>query len=326
MKYSISLSFILIMAVSFYSHATGRYAEVSNAPKSVSVGLMVLDVHQIDNIEESITGEFVLFMRWKDTSLCVPGQQEVIRISFEEAGAPQVQVKNLQEIQTFSKRTVEVSPQGIATFRHRFIGHIRQQFDFKRFPFDVQDWVITLFYSGVSEFRFVPDQEYQGLMDANNPSISSWQIDYLGQKASLITNFGFPIQALEITYILRRDPVFYIWKVVIPIVLVVLMSWSVFWINPTNISAQLTVSVTAILTLIAFQFSVAQLMPPLPYLTKLDKFTTGADIFVFLAFVETIITSYSEDHHRLKVAVAIDYYSRFIFPIAFAVFVAITLW
>ena len=44
---------------------------------------------------------------------------------------------------------------------------------------------------------------------------------------------------MKIQYDLKRRSDFYIWKVVVPMLLVVLMSWSVFWIDPVNIGAQL---------------------------------------------------------------------------------------
>jgi cadmium resistance protein CadD (predicted permease) len=67
-------------------------------------------------------------------------------------------------------------------------------------------------------------------------------------------------------------------------------------------------------------------MPPLPYLTKLDRFTIGADIFVFLAFVETIVTSHYENRGKINTAVVIDHYAKFIFPAAFILFTIVCLW
>jgi hypothetical protein len=101
------------------------------------------------------------------------------------------------------------------------------------------------------------------------------------------------------------------------------MSWGAFWISPEEISSQLTVSVTAILTLIALQFSVSQLVPPLSYLTYLDKFSAGANFFVFLAFLESIVTSYQAEAGRRQLSRRIDRFSRICFPLAFILFLLI---
>jgi hypothetical protein len=297
----------------------------SEQPDSVSVGLRILDIRKVDDRRESIQGEFIFYLSWTDTSLTQPGQKDDIRISLEEANAPMVLVRNLEELEEFRTPLVQVSPQGRATYRHRYVGTIRQSFDFQRFPFDRQTWAITLFNAETGNFRMVPEPNQLGLLTVDSLSVTNWQVQYEGYQSRMLYEFNIPVQTLELTFSLKRNPVFIIWKVMVPIVLVVFMSWSVFWINPTNISAQLTVSVTAILTLVAFQFSVAQLMPPLAYLTKLDWFTIGSDIFVFLAFVETIITSYQENKNRLKVSETIDFYARFLFPLAFGVFLLLTL-
>ena len=156
-------------------------------------------------------------------------------------------------------------------------------------------------------------------------TIPDWRVNYVGQTVRELDEFDFPVRTMEIQYNLKRRSDFYIWKVVVPMLLVVLMSWSVFWIDPVNIGAQLTVSVTAILTLIAFQFSVAQLLPPLPYLTALDKFTIGTDFLVFLAFLETIITSFLIDKGHERPADRMDYLARFVFPVMFVLLIIFTL-
>ena len=45
---------------------------------------------------------------------------------------------------------------------------------------------------------------------------------------------------------------FYIWKVMIPLVLIVFMSWTVFWIDPVHVAAQIGVATTSMLTFIAY--------------------------------------------------------------------------
>ena len=56
------------------------------------------------------------------------------------------------------------------------------------------------------------------------------------------------------------------------------MSWAVFWINPRYLPAQVGVSTSAVLTLIAFQFSLGYLLPKVSYLTRADRFVMGFGI------------------------------------------------
>ena len=66
----------------------------------------------------------------------------------------------------------------------------------------------------------------------------------------------------------------------------VFLSWAVFWIEADDLSNQIQVAVTTILTVIAFAFAISATMPRLPYLTYIDAFFLECYIYVFLAVVE----------------------------------------
>ena len=53
--------------------------------------------------------------------------------------------------------------------------------------------------------------------------------------------------------------------------LIVMMSWVVFWIDPAKFGPQIGLSVTAMLTLIAFQFTLTTSLPKVGYFTVLDQ-------------------------------------------------------
>jgi hypothetical protein len=105
---------------------------------------------------------------------------------------------------------------------------------------------------------------------------------------------------------------------IMPLSLIVLMSWIVFWLDPSRVDAQVGLAATAILTLIAFRFSIENLLPPVSYLTRLDYFLTGCTWLVFLAMLEVVITARLVNDERLAPARRIDRWSRGIFPVLFA--------
>jgi len=68
------------------------------------------------------------------------------------------------------------------------------------------------------------------------------------------------------------------------------MSCTIFRVDPEKIEAQLTVSSTSILSLIAFLFPLSYIIPEIPYLTKMDIFLYITHVLVFLALVESVST------------------------------------
>jgi len=97
------------------------------------------------------------------------------------------------------------------------------------------------------------------------------------------------------------------------------MSWTVFWIDPTLGSSQISVAVTSMLTLIAYRFAIGADVPKLPYLTVLDWFILLGSVLVFLSLIEVMVTTRLALNDRVKTARALDRHARWAFPLAFAI-------
>jgi hypothetical protein len=106
-----------------------------------------------------------------------------------------------------------------------------------------------------------------------------------------------------------------------PMFLIVFMSWTVFWIPSAQIGPQIGLSVTSMLTLIAYRFAIGDIVPNVDYLTRFDKFVFGSTLLIFIALVESVTTGSLSVKDRGDFAEKIDLYSRFIFPSAFIVIV-----
>jgi hypothetical protein len=75
------------------------------------------------------------------------------------------------------------------------------------------------------------------------------------------------------------------------------------------------------LTLIAFQFAMASILPKISYFTILDKFITGSAVLVFLALLESLTTSFLVSRKKTELALRIDNVCRIGFPLTFVLMV-----
>ncbi len=113
---------------------------------------------------------------------------------------------------------------------------------------------------------------------------------------------------------------FYLWKVILPLVLMVVLSWSVFWIEARDLSNQVQIAVTTLLTVIAFAFAISATMPLVPYLTYIDAFFLTCYVFVFLAFVELMAVHLAHRRERATdLGIRIQKFARWAVPAAFIV-------
>ena len=75
---------------------------------------------------------------------------------------------------------------------------------------------------------------------------------------------------LRLDLIIERKHGYYIFKVIIPIILILLICWGSVWIDPKEIESRLTITIVCLLSLIAYNFVIDAELPKLAYLTVMD--------------------------------------------------------
>ena len=299
-----------------------------NSPTQVSVGIWIVDISKIDSAEQSFTAEVAVVLRWKDPRLAHTGNG-VVRYPLEQIWHPRVGIVN--ETNSVSRKmpdSVEVDPDGMVTYRQRYVGAFTQPLRLQSFPFDRQTFRVQLVavrYQS-NEVMFVPDQVWirDGLKEAGgiSPSVTlpDWTIEKWELKPlvyALAPHHQYSSYAFEFTA--SRNVQYYLLKVILPLVLIVMMSWAVFWIDPVTSNSQISVAVTSMLTLIAYRFAVDSQLPRLPYMTRLDAFILTSTLLVFFSLIEVLVTTILDNNQQTERAKRIDRYCRAIFPVIFVV-------
>ena len=123
----------------------------------------------------------------------------------------------------------------------------------------------------------------------------------------------------------RRED-YYIYQVIVPLVLIVMMSWIVFWIDPKESGTQINVAITTMLTLIAYRFAVGIDLPKVDYMTRLDFFILGSTLMIFATLLQAVVTTSMAKSSKLFEARQIDLWCRWIFPVGFILLVLESLW
>jgi len=115
----------------------------------------------------------------------------------------------------------------------------------------------------------------------------------------------------------RREVGYYVWKLFVPLGLIVFMAWTVFFIGHDQMGPRIGISTASIFTLIAFQFSLGRVLPPISYLTRADAFVLGSSVLVYLALAETIFSGKLNVGGRVELAQRIDRHARWIYAALF---------
>jgi len=292
-------------------------------PTVVGVTAWLADISEINSATQSLSADLVLLFRWKDPGLAHTEPSPKV-FEIDAVWHPTWMIANPGErfVLTMPDKVV-VAPDGEAFHRQRLLASFHQRLNLSRFPFDRTDFKIHIVAPGQTpqDIAFVPDEKSirNGLACAvgrtPDPTMQDWKIAGLQAKAEPYTLMpGLAIAGYVIAIDAWRLPQHYLAKVFLPLLLIVLMSWSVFWIDPTLGASQISVAVTSMLTLIAYRFAIGNEVPKLPYLTLLDAFIMLATILVFLSLIEVVITARLAANGKVEPARMIDRVCRWVFP------------
>jgi uncharacterized protein YhhL (DUF1145 family) len=94
------------------------------------------------------------------------------------------------------------------------------------------------------------------------------------------------------------------------------MSWAPRWVNPTQIGANIGISTTSFLTLIAYLFAIQNVLPPVSYLTRMDQFILLSIVMVFIGLLHTVVIAALVKKDVTKSIQMTERWSRAIYPLA----------
>ena len=297
-----------------------------SGPTRVEIAAWFADIWQFDSATQSFSASLVLVIRWYDPALAHAGPG-VRTYPIGQVWHPQWLIINEGAAmkRTFQE-TVNVTPNGDVIYRQRLIGSFQQPLNLRRFPFDQAVFRVELVVTNArpGEIELGPAASAvaaglpQGVGHAQPLTIQDWVVTSVGAGPNSYTlTPGNELVGYGIEFAASRRPQHYLLKVILPLLLILFMSWAVFWIDPTMGASQISVAVTSVLTLIAYRFAIGNEVPKLPYLTLLDSLILLATILVFLSLVEVIATTALSINNRIETARAVDRYARWAFPLTF---------
>lgn len=283
----------------------------------IDVGVLVVELLRIDDVDQSFEAVVIVRLSWRDPRLASDSEGPR-SLPLDEVWTPRFVISN--EIQTRKqfRDMVQVQPDGTVVYMQRFAGRYYSPLDLREFPFDTQLLRLRITFPDFepASLEPKPDVQYTGML--GGPSGSQWSIGTPELRSDPIEPLANVRRASALlTFQVERKANYYLWKIIAPMVLIVLMSWTVFYINPENVGTQLGIATSSMLTLIAYRFILGGLLPRVSYLTELDLFIFGSTLIVFLALLVVVLIDYLARANRPVVARRVELGARFAFPFTF---------
>jgi len=299
-------------------------------PVKIEGGVYFLNLVSVDEKAQTFTADIYLNICWKDTRLAskLKNGEAAIPAVYIEAAAeeklkeiwwPHLEFVNASQ-PDITNRYISIQPDGTVNYQLGLTAEFRGKFNFHTFPFDRQDLPVRIqsFLFEKDVVIFVPDKRKIGV--SQDASYDDLQFD--GVTVRAVENL-LNLQAgnehyseLEATLHVKRNFDHYIWQVMLPLLLILSISWSVFFIPSDAVGDRISISLTCLLAGIAFQFAVTANLPSISYTTVLDRVFTLSYLCIAFGVAVSVIENawHRKDKackHRLNKA------ARWMMPLLF---------
>lgn len=298
-------------------------------PTEVKIAIYVIDIDEVNTAAQSFAGSVYVIASWKNPFLRHKGPGPMQR-GLMEIWNPRLIIIGQQNVWRSYPEFVEISPEGEVVYRQKFWGNFSQPMELHDFPMDQQDLTIHIVTAGLSEqdITMVPmmdgDIEMSDIAETfSMPDfvVTQWQAEtkpYYPHKGRTGTS-GYQ---MKIT--VKRAPTYYVLKVIVPLCLIVIMSWLPRWIDPEQIGTNIGIATTAFLTLVAYLFAITVLLPKVSYVTRIDRFILLSTLLVFVGLLQTVWHARLIRKERKALVDRLDIWSRMVYPLLLLLVLAVS--
>jgi hypothetical protein len=301
-------------------------------PVLVRAGFELNDVNEIDDGSETFEFSGVVTLEWQDRRQAfdpvAAGVQEKVfqgAYQFDEISPgwyPQLVLVNEAGLYQTSGVVLRVRPDGTSTLIQTLNAVAEAEFDMRLFPFDSQRLEAVFEVLGFDRdevLLHVEAAESGG--SASHVHVPQWQIKGVSRSVRDRTAPYAGSLGVSSAFVVSIDATRKSWYerrlIVVPLVLIVLLSFSVFWMDRSSLGDRQSVSFIGILTAVAYQLVMSEHLPPIAYFTIMHGFLSISFLTVGATVVINLVVGTLDARGRSALGDRIDRRCRWMFPLAY---------
>ena len=301
-------------------------------PVVVQARFELHDINEINDGAETFEFTGVLTLRWHDPRQAfdpaVVGVDEKIfqgayQVNELATGwLPQVVLVNESGLYQKNGVVLRVQPDGTSTLIETLNATAKAEFDMRRFPFDGQRLEAVFEVLGFDRDEVLLQVESDAASSlASDVRVPQWTItgarasvrdraaSYAGRRG-VSSAFVVSVDVQRESFYLRR-------LVIIPLVVIVLLSFSVFWMDRSSLGDRLGVSFIGLLTAVAYQLVMSEQLPRISYVTLMHGFLSLSFLTMCATIVINLVVGALDKRGKVELGDRIDRRCRWVFPLVY---------
>ncbi|NIS77027.1 MAG: hypothetical protein GTO00_05325, partial [Deltaproteobacteria bacterium] len=243
---------------------------------------------------------------------------------------PQVVLVNESGLYQKSGVVLNIQPDGTSTLIETLNAAAESRTDMRRFPFDKHRLEAVFEVLGFDKDEVLLQVESDGAsLLANDLRVPQWTIT--GVSASVRDRPAYYAgrrgvsSALVVSVDVQRRPFYTIRLVVIPLIVIVLLSFSVFWMDRSSLGDRINISFIGILTGVAYLLVTSDELPRISYFTLVHGFLNLSFLTMCATVVINLVVGSMDKKGKSELGDRIDYRCRWAFPLTYFVLIFVML-
>jgi hypothetical protein len=273
--------FVPALVLALLPVVPARAQEPAAEPHRVTVGMYVNDIQTVDLTTYSYAVDLYLWFRWRDPALDPVAQFEFMNTFDPEA-----------HVQTVLYDAPVPQPDGSLYQIVRHQGLFSAKFPLQDYPFDRQSLTVTVEDTTMTapQLVYVPDEEPITVnadirlpgYRLGTPRLEIRDKPYPTAFGDLAEPDPEPYSRAEFVIPISRPPVSGLLKTFIPVILIILSAAFALLLDPGHVEARIGLAITALLTLVAMQFTMLSGLPEVAYLTLIDQVYLASYLYILV--------------------------------------------
>lgn len=302
-----------------------------NGPVIVDLGLYIVEVTGIDEVTSTFTIEGFMDMIWCDARETFDPDElgwhakifleEDAQAKISEMWWPDLTFPNESGARAIEAEELIIWPDGTVEYEERFSAQLETHYEFRQFPFDTQHLHIEIESFAWDEAYLIFHEEQDRIGFSDEFEIPEWHTVDVSTHIEEVQEIRDPVAfsefVMDIT--VKRQSGYFIGKLIVPLVLLVILSWAVFWMVGEGLTNRLYISLTGVLTVVAYQFATTGNLPRIATVTMMDAILLVSFASLVLAAIENVVAGNLRIAGHDDLATKLDYTSRWVFPLAYVV-------
>ncbi|WP_223641939.1 hypothetical protein [Corallococcus sp. EGB] len=300
---------LLCLALFLAPRAGATEAPPTAGPRKVYVSFALSGLSGVDDVNETFDADFYMRLRWYDPTLA---HAPLGNLDTPPAWRPNLEIINAKSVsKQLEEDTYQLVAPGVVQTVNRYRVTLASKLDLRRFPFDAQELPVLIedFQHSKEELVLVHEKvgtQLQGaeslaecsaplhgddVLELASSGPSEWELHGIrvGTGAHRYTFFDdVGYSRFSITLHVERRPQYYVFKLILVLLLLVLAPCVVFFLDPENLGERSGICITALLAVIAHNYIACTVLPRIAYLCVMDYFMFGGQAVLFLIVAESL--------------------------------------